>query len=420
MIYLFLAIALLLVLSALFSGSEIALATVNKHRLKRDAETSGKARRALKLVNSYSATICTILVGNNLVNIAASSITTSIAIESGFNVTIATAIFTVVLLMFGEIFPKVVFSGNNYGPALYFSGAISVFTVIFKPVVFVLEGVIKLFSPLWTPTPEDEEHISDKELITIVETAQEEGAIEEKQSELIQSAIEFTDVKAYEIMTPRVDVCGFDIAENEAVSLLKNEDVFDYSYIPVYEDNLDNIVGILNTKLVMNALIEGKNILDIRPYLAEPLYVHKTKNISAILKDFKASRTRIAVVLDEYGGTMGILTMEDIVEEIVGDIWDETDEVEEEIEEVTEEGVSKLIVDGDMNVYDFFEEAGLDDKELGDEYSTVGGWVTDRLERFAESGDSFICDNVKITVTEVDNMRVKEIEAEVMADTEEK
>ena len=250
----------------------------------------------------------------------------------------------------------------------------------------------------------------------ITEELEEEGVIDEEDAELIISAIDFRDVTAHEIMIPRVDVFAIDIDDNQE-DILKNEQIFRYSRVPVYEDTIDHVIGILNTTSLMKKILNGEQI-DLRSMLIEPMYVHKTKHISNILTKFKATNQHLAIVADEFGGFMGILTIEDIVEELVGDIFDETDEV---ILDYKELGENIYEVDGDMNIYDFFELVDYDDRDFESEYTTVGGWCTDMLEKFPEVGDTFEFANFTVTITEVEGMRVGKIKVEIqeMIDEEE-
>jgi CBS domain containing-hemolysin-like protein len=221
------------------------------------------------------------------------------------------------------------------------------------------------------------------------------------------------DTQAYEIMTPRVDVFAFDI-EDDINDLINDENIFMYSRVPVYEETIDNIIGILPTKLLLKAML-GNNKIDVRSLLSPVTFVPRSRNISAILQDFKASHNHIAIVKDEYGGTEGLVTLEDIVEELVGDIWDEMDEIDEEATEL-EDGV--FLIDGSMNIEDFFELVELDLDEDAD-YSTVSGWCVSILERFAKIGDYFEYENLQITVVQADEFTVEKIRVKVLAKKDE-
>lgn len=406
------AIAILILFSAFFSSCEIAYSSVNKIKLKKKVnEGNKKAIKALYTVDNFSEALSTILVGNNLVNILMSSLATILAVEfiedEDTASLVATLVITIVVLIFGEIIPKTI--GNKYSLklSLFYVVPFKIVTFIFYPITFVVTKFVKLLAKIWTPK-EKEPTITDEELIAITEELEEEGVFDEDDAELIISAIDFSDVTAHEIMIPRVDVFAIDIEDDNA-EILKNEEIFRFSRVPVYEDTIDNVIGILNTTELMKKILNNEEV-NIREMLTEPFYVHKTKAISNILTEFKATGTHLAIVLDEFSGFMGILTMEDIVEELVGDIFDEMDEVVLDYKELSE---NVYEVDGDMNIYDFFEIVEYDDRDFESEYTTIGGWCTDILEKFPEVGDTFNFANFTVTITETENLRVGKVKVEV-------
>ena len=283
------------------------------------------------------------------------------------------------------------------------------FEIIFKPVVFVMTKFLNLLSPIWTPKKnEEEEDTSGEELINMIEAVEEEGYIDDETKELVTSAIELKDTIAEEIMKPRVDVASFDI-NDDVNELLKDENIFTYSRLLVYEDNIDNIIGILNTKKLILAVLNGKKY-NIRSMLQKPILVHKTKSLTSLLKLFKDTGTHIAIVVDEFGGTLGIITLEDILEEIVGDIWDEMDTIEEPITETKEDD---FLVDGDMNLDDMFEMVEFDKGGYECAYSTVAGWCTEILDDFPKVGQEFDFDNenmvLHVKILKVQGVRVEQI-----------
>ena len=411
-------IIVLIGFSAFFSGTETVFASVNKIKLEKKAkEGSKKAMLAFKLSNDYASLISTILIGNNLVNNAASSLGALLmaAIWPEHGEIIAMVVMTVSILVFSEILPKTIFNKFSFSLSMVLAFPIKVLATVFKPLVFIITKGIEKISPLWTPKPEpEEEDTTDDELINMVEEIQEEGFIDDDTSELIQSAIEFKDTTAHEIMTPRVDVIAFNI-EDDLQELINNEDVFMYSRIIVYEETIDNIIGFISTRRLFTLLLDNENI-DIRSLLTPPLYVHKTKSISSLLAKFKETKIHIAIVVDEFGGTLGIVTLEDILEEIVGEIWDETDEIEEDYVEKSD---NEFIIDGDMNIYDMFELVGLDEDAVETDYETVGGWCTEILDDFPKENDTFIFKNLKVTVLSVDGVRVEDVRVEVLEEEEE-
>ena len=410
---------ILIILSAFFSSCEIAYSSVNKIKLKKKVSDGNKeATKAMEIVNNYSEALSTILIGNNLVNIAVSSLATMVAVAylgEEMGSLLATIVATIVVLIFGEILPKALANKFSLKLTLLYVKPFKICRIIFFPITFLVTKFVKLISKIWTPKNIEVSEI-DEELNVITEELEEEGVIDEEDAELIISAIDFRDVTAHEIMIPRVDVFAIDIDDNQE-DILKNEQIFRYSRVPVYEDTIDHVIGILNTTSLMKKILNGEQI-DLRSMLIEPMYVHKTKHISNILTKFKATNQHLAIVADEFGGFMGILTIEDIVEELVGDIFDETDEV---ILDYKELGENIYEVDGDMNIYDFFELVDYDDRDFESEYTTVGGWCTDMLEKFPEVGDTFEFANFTVTITEVEGMRVGKIKVEIqeMIDEEE-
>ena len=404
-------IVILIILSAFFSSCEIAYSSVNKIKLKKKVSDGNKeATKAMEIVNNYSEALSTILIGNNLVNIAVSSLATMVAVAylgEEMGSLLATIVATIVVLIFGEILPKALANKFSLKLTLLYVKPFKICRIIFFPITFLVTKFVKLISKIWTPKNIEVSEI-DEELNVITEELEEEGVIDEEDAELIISAIDFRDVTAHEIMIPRVDVFAIDIDDNQE-DILKNEQIFRYSRVPVYEDTIDHVIGILNTTSLMKKILNGEQI-DLRSMLIEPMYVHKTKHISNILTKFKATNQHLAIVADEFGGFMGILTIEDIVEELVGDIFDETDEV---ILDYKELGENIYEVDGDMNIYDFFELVDYDDRDFESEYTTVGGWCTDMLEKFPEVGDTFEFANFTVTITEVEGMRVGKIKVEI-------
>lgn len=405
-------IILMIILSGFFSGTETVFASVNKIKLEKKAKAGGKKEKlAFELSNNYASLISTILIGNNLVNNIASSLgallMTTIWPEHGE--TIAMVVITLSILIFGEIIPKTIFNKFSLSLSIVLAIPIKIVEKMFKPLVFIITKGIAKISPIWTPREDpEEEDTTDDELINMVEEIQEEGFIDDDTSELIQSAIEFKDTTAHEIMTPRVDIIAYNI-EDDLKEFLDNEESFTYSRIIIYEETIDNIIGFVSTRKLYSQVLLTNEEVDIKEIMTPPLYVHKTKSISSLLKKFKETKTHIAVVVDEFGGTLGIVTLEDVLEEIVGEIWDETDEIEEDFIEKSD---NEFIIDGDMNIYDMFEEVGLDEEELETDYETVGGWCTEVLDDFPKKDDTFTFKNLKVTVLAVDGVRVENVRVE--------
>ena len=404
------AIVVMVAFSAFFSLADMVYSTVDTLRLKKDAEKGSKsAVLALKFANEYDKTITTILFSNNLVNIAASSL----ASISYFGVILGPSLITVIMFLiivtFAEIIPKVIGRVYSHGLAKLYAYPILIFKYLFIPFVYATSALGRLIvSPLYKKAEDEEEAVSDDELQEMVDTIEEEGVIDEEQGELLRSAITFMDTQAYEIMTPRVDIFAFDI-EDDISELINDDNVFMYSRVPVYEETIDNIIGILPTKLLLKAMLSNEKI-DVRSLLTPVTFVPRSRNISAVLQDFKKTHNHIAIVKDEYGGTEGLITLEDIVEELVGDIWDEMDEIDEE---ATELGDGVYQIDGAMNIEDFFELVELELDEDAD-YSTVSGWCVSILERFAKVGDRFTYENLDVKVIQADEFTVEKIRVKVL------
>ena len=420
-VLLYFSLFLLLMLSAFFSGSEIGIAKANRHRMNQKAEEGDKkAKTALSVMDNFGEMISTILVANNLMNIAFTSIVTLLATTVWFpknygpgKETLVTVIVTVLLLIFGEIFPKILCTEYADSVARFSARPLRFCSFLFAPVVKTVGWIMKRLSKIWTPK-ETAPTATIEELGTMVEEIEDEGVITPKESELIRSAIDFSETTAREVMIPRVDVAGFDLENGTAKDLLGNKDLLSYGRIPVYRESLDNVVGILPVKRFIRAMLSDPDT-EIESLLLEPTYVHMTRTVSSILAEFRREHRQMALVIDEYGGTMGILTLEDIVEEIVGEIFDERDDVEEDV--IRRGGTFEVA--GDTNIYDCFDDIGFEDPDFESEYTTVGGWATEVLDKFPEKGDSFTYKNLSVTILEAEDHRVEKLLIEVKEPEEE-
>lgn len=408
-------IILLVLLSAFFSGSEIAYASVNKARLRKRAQEGGKAAgTALFIAEHYDKALSAILIGNNLVNIAASSLVTLITLK----LTIpraalwGTVIITVIILIFGEITPKIAAKEMNERFSVFASLPLRAVMLITWPVVFVVTWLTDMIAGLWKQ--KDGPSVTEEELVTIIETVEDEGLIDEDRSDLLISAIEFEEVTAQEILTPRVDMVAVDV-EDSLEEILQVAKASQYSRLPVYEDSIDNIIGILNLKHLYKTLAFDGGA-SIRDMLIKPCFVHKTMKLPAVLAELKKQKLHIAIVNDEYGGTMGVLTMEDVLEQLVGEIWDETDEIIESFRCV-EEGLYD--VDADMGIYELFENLDLDEDDFEGDFTTAGGWAVDMIGHFPQVGESFPYRNLNVTVTAVEGHRVTRLGIKAEPETEE-
>ncbi|MBR2660481.1 MAG: HlyC/CorC family transporter [Clostridia bacterium] len=405
---LWLALILCILLSAFFSATETAYSACNRVKLKTvDGPRKEKAQIALALLEKYDSLITTVLIGNNLVNIVGTAIATLLFTtrilpgKEDLATTLASVMMTVLVLFIGEVGPKTLAKQQPERYAMSVSPVISFLMMLLLPLDLLFSLWRKLLSKLIRPEPE-ESQIED-ELMTMIDEAQTEGDIEEEEVELIRSAIVFNDQDAADIMTPRVDVTA--IEDNASI-----EDAADlfrdtwFSRIPVYHEDLDHIVGILHEKDFYKMTHEG--CTDITQIMKEPVFAPASLSIGNLLKQFRTSQTHLVILLDEFGGTEGIVTMEDVLEELVGEIYDEHDEVSEEVVE-QEDGT--LIVDGNMQLQEL-----LDKLEAENEYDTdtVGGWAGEMLEKVPEVGDSFTLGRHRFTVTEMDGFRVTRMQVE--------
>jgi len=389
------------VFSAFFSATETAFSTMNRIRLKTMASDGNRrASRALDLSEDYDRLLTTILIGNNIVNILGTSVATLLFTNLLGNngVTVSTVVMTIVVLIFGEISPKSLAKESPESFAMFATPLISAIAKVLLPVNWLFTQWKKLLSKVFKP--QEEESIIEEELMTLVDEAQSEGDMDAHEGELIRSAIEFNDLDVQDILTPRVDITGLE----DTSTMEEAEEVFrqnGYSRLPVYHDSMDNIVGILHEKDFYDALHRGQK--DIRQVMKSAVYAPPTLPISRLLQLLKAQKTHMAVVLDEFGGTMGIVTMEDVLEELVGEIFDEHDDVTVEIHQQTD---GSWIIDGGANLEDVVELFQIH-KEY--EADTVGGWIAEELDCIPREGQGFDLDDLHVDVVRMDKRRVQTI-----------
>ena len=416
----YLSIVLLILLSAFFSATEIAFASVNSARLKamRQKKDTLALSLAAKIVDDYENMLGAVLIGNNLVNIAASSIATLIVMDylgAGY-AWVATLVMTLLVLTFGEIIPKVL--AKQFAESFSVAVAIPIYvlSVILRPITIIMMAFINLVSKLWQSSVADPDAVSEDDFENIIDIVEDEGVLDEEQCDLLQNALDFDTVLAYEVVTPRVDMEAIDIHDPYEKNVKKILDST-YSRLPVFEDTPDNIIGILHLNHFYKEYVSNDRV-NIRSLLLPVTYVHKTMPLPDVLEKMKDSKSHMVVVLDEYGGTMGILTMEDVLEQLVGEIWDETDEIEREFICIDD---THFEADGDMRLYDFFDEFDIDiDEDENFEYddSTVGGWTMTMLDGEASKGDSFTYKNLKITVIKAEEHRVWRVAVEKLPEEE--
>lgn len=375
-------IVVCLVFSAYFSATETAFTSLNRIRMKNLAnEGNQRAKKVLELEDRYDNLLSTILIGNNLVNIACSSVATVLFVQiaAEYGATLSTIVTTIVVLIFGEISPKSLAKEHPEGFAAFSAPIINVIMILLTPFNFLFSQWKKLLTKIFKVS--DSRAITEDELLTIVEEAETEGGIEAGQSELIQNAIEFNELEAWDVLTPRVDVEAIQIdTDEEEVARIFRETGF--SRLPVYEDDLDKILGVLNQKDFHNYIYRSKKI--ISDYIKPVVFVAGSMKVSDLLKRLQANKSHIAIIVDEYGGTEGLVTMEDIIEELVGDIYDEHDEVESQEITLLQDGSYRVLCSTNVEkMFDYF------DEEVELDATTVNGWVVLQLDKLPSAGDTF-------------------------------
>lgn len=387
------------ILSAYFSATETAFLSFNKTRMKTMAEDGNKkAALVLRLFDNYDKLISTILIGNNIVNIGLSSLGTlvfcTLILNQEIAAAVSTAVCTVVVLIFGEITPKNIAKDCPEKFVLFSAPIINVIKIVLTPFNILFSLWRKLVAKIFRLQRDDK--MSQEELLMFVEEVKQDGSINDEEGDLLKNAIEFTDRRAEEILTHRVDLEAVSVdAEKSEIAKVFSESKF--SRLLVYEENIDNIIGVLHLRdFYVGGGVTHRKIKDV---MAHPIFIHKSEKIIAILKKLQAEKAHIAVVVDEYGGTLGIVTMEDILEELVGDIWDEHDEVVETFREV---GENTHVVDCSVNFEEFCEFYGI--KSESDSVS-LGGWITEQLERIPSKGDILEFESLHFTVTQADEHR---------------
>ncbi len=410
----------LLLLSAFFSASEIAYSSINKVRLETmQDEKNKKATMAYHIYLNYERALATILVGNNLVNIAASTLATYLALElvGAGAVSLAALIMTLLVLIFGEITPKIMASKHSLPIALFASYPLRIFMVIFSPVLFFTQPLVELLRRKFKGEeldPEEQSEAVEEELVSLLETVEHEGVIDEKRKNIISSAIDFAEKSVGEILMPRVDIYAIDL-DDEREEILEAIQASPYTRIPIYEKSIDNIVGILYLNHFYRKIIDDPNLC-IRDILKPAIYFYKTTRLPAALEMLRQSQMHLGVVTDEYGANIGIVTIEDIMETLVGEIWDETDEVYDEIIKL---GDSNYELDGDVSIGDLLDLVQWEEEDFDFESDTVGGWCIEELQGYPRPGDSFQYENVRVKVLTMDNLRVDRVQIDIEKNDEE-
>ena len=397
---------LLIGLSAFFSSAETALTTVNKIRIRNLAEAGDKSAVTLtKVLEDQGKMLSAILVGNNVVNLTASSMSTTLAMNIWSNkaVGIATGVLTLVILVFGEISPKTISTLYSEKISLKYAKIIYLFMTVMTPVIYAVNVLSSGFLRLVHVDPNrKQEAITEDELRTIVEVSHEEGVIESEEKKIINNVFDFGDSVAKDIMVPRIDMAMVEVGAtyDELIDIFREEK---YTRMPVYEETTDNVIGIINMKDVH--LIDRNEEFHVRDLLREPLYTYEYKNTAELMVEMRQTSNNMIIVLDEYGATAGMITLEDLLEEIVGEIRDEYDEDEEQ--ELVEVGPGEYVVEGSMKLDDLND---LLDLELeSEDYDSIGGLIIGQLDRLPEEGESVVCDGIRLVVDRLDKNRIDRV-----------
>ncbi|MBS5942832.1 MAG: HlyC/CorC family transporter [Finegoldia magna] len=399
------ALVFLVAMSAVFSSSETAITSVSKIKVRQlDQKNNKNAHLLKKLHDNMQTTISTILIGNNIVNIAASSIATilftNIFHQNG--ALISTVVMTVFVLIFGEVIPKTIAQYKNKSVALKFSRFIYFLTIIFKPIVKVLNILTRLVIKLFIGEDEDSSTLTEEELKTLVEVSEEEGVLKNQETEIMINALELKETLAVDIMTPRTSMASVDIedAESDLKEIIKN---ITYSRIPVYEDNIDDIIGVLHIKELAHKIIEDDRDFKVRDILKPAFYAYEYIPVVDLFKQMRTKNISISIIIDEYGGTSGIVTMEDILEELVGEIDDEYDHEKE----VTKLSDNEYLVDPEMRIDEVNERFDLDIQS--EKFDSIGGFVIELLDRMPKSKDEVEFENLKFVVVNVDKRKITQL-----------
>ncbi len=413
---LLIAIVILILLSSFFSATETAYTSLNVIKVKSLAQKQTGYKKVLKLYDKYDKLISTILVGNNIVNITASSLSmllfAKLLVNSNESVisTVSTAVVTVVVLIFGEITPKFIAKTYPEKLALAFYPLINAFYYVLMPINVIFSGFKWLLSKIFRLELDDT--ITDEELITIVNEAEEDGTLKEEESNLIKSAIEFDDLEVKDILLPRINIVAVssEATKEEIKRIFERER---YSRLPVYNGNIDSIVGIVHEKDFYRVL--NKKEFDLKSIMQDVIYVVEHTKISVLLKKLQSKKVHMAIVLDEYGGTLGLVTVEDIIEELVGEIYDEHDE---EVVEIKRNEDGTYLVSGATGIIDFFEEFELFEDEEQFDANSVSGWITEYLGEIPLTGRKFEYKNLSVKITKTTRKKVLEILVTVNAKEE--
>jgi CBS domain containing-hemolysin-like protein len=406
-------VIILVLMSAFFSATETAFSFVNKIRIQQKADDGvKKAKVTLYVIDNFDNALTTILICNNIVNLSCSSIATVLCLNlfGDIGSAIATGATTLLVLTFGEVVPKCLAKEHCDSFSMSTASMLRALMFLLKPLVFVFLKLRGLALKI-AGSSEDEPSVTENELKYIVESIEEEGVLEESESEMVRSALDFDEKTAEEILTPRVDVTFIstdDTQEEIKEIILENR----YSRIPIYDGTVDHVVGILHTRDYLESLADGK-APDVRDIMAPPYFVFKSQKLSKILNSFKRTKCHMAIVTDEYGGTLGIVTMEDLLEEIVGDIWDEDEEIEHNYYKI---GKNEFLVNGDIEFEDMLALFNIDEDSIESDSVTVGGFILEHAGTIPHKRESIETDGFRFTVMEVKDQRIIRVVVKLLDD----
>ena len=411
-------IIILLVISAFCSATETAFSSCNRIRLRKLADDGSKsAKKALKVCNDFDKALTAILIGNNVVNIASSALATLFFTEKfgAGSVGVATLVMTVLVLIFGEIIPKSLAKEHSESFASFMAAPLSVIMFLLTPLIIIFTGIKKLVSLLAGAKDEEEPSVTEEELKYIIDEIEDEGVLEEEESELVRSALDFDEITIGRILVPRVSVAaaevGDDIEEIKELFLKSR-----YSRLPIYDKDIDHIIGVIHQSDFFEMYISpGEK--DIKGIITEPIYITENQRISEALSLMQKEKVHMAVVIDQYGGTAGICTLEDIIEELVGEIYDESDEEDTSFIKLSD---NKFDVSGELSVADFIDRAELPDGVIDTEMQSMGGYVMELLDRIPEQGEELTEGRLRMSVTMIDEQKIGRIEITLLEEDPEK
>lgn len=414
------ALVVLIILSAFFSSAETAFVSVSQIKMRTLSDDGNKrAKRVIKITEDSSRMLSAILIGNNLVNISASSLATTIALSlfGSKAVSIATGLLTLIVLIFGEISPKTVATTYANKIALAYSGVIWVLMNVLRPVIFIINKMAKGFLCIFGLNPDKKNtQITEDELRTIVDVSHEEGVLESDEHEMINNVFDFGDSTARDVMIPRVDMVSVSIGSTyqEIIRVFRE---FMFTRLPVYEGSVDNVIGIINVKDLL--LYDNPDTFSVRKILRKPYFTFEYKKISELMDELKKTSNNCAIIVDEYGSTVGMITLEDLLEEIVGEIRDEYDEDEED--DVVKLGDNEYMIAGSVHIDDLNDIIEFPkDAENDNHYDSIGGFIIDCIDKLPQKGDEVVLDGLRLVVEECDKNRITKVHAYVIPKDEEK